>query len=81
MQDAASQLLKRAHDASTVRADITTTDILALASGIALTGLPGTRLDTLLDLVRDGYQAAPTPPAEIQASSPDTPAGLVAHDD
>jgi AcrR family transcriptional regulator len=73
MQDAASQLLKRAHDAGTVRADITTTDILALASGIALTGLPGTRLDTLLDLVRDGYQAAPAPPAEIQPSSPTRP--------
>jgi AcrR family transcriptional regulator len=63
MHDAASQLLKRSQDADAVRADITTTDLLALASGIALTGLPSTRLDTLLGLVRDGYRAG-APPAD-----------------
>jgi hypothetical protein len=58
MQDAAAQLLNRARDAGAIRADITTPDILALVSGIALTGLPSSRLDTLLDLVRDGWTSS-----------------------
>jgi hypothetical protein len=33
-------------------------DLLALATGIALTGLPMDRLETLLDLVRHGYSPA-----------------------
>jgi AcrR family transcriptional regulator len=77
MQVAASQLLNRARDAGAVRTGITTTDILALANGIALTGLPNTRLDVLLDLVRDGYQAA----RRDSGQHPDTPAGLALHDD
>jgi AcrR family transcriptional regulator len=77
MHDAASHLLKRARDAGAVRADITTTHILALASAIALTGLPGTTLDTLLDLIRDGYRTAHGDPGQL----PGTPAGLVAHND
>jgi AcrR family transcriptional regulator len=77
MHGAVSQLLKRACDAGAVRADITTTQVLALASAIALTGLPGTTLDTLLDLIRDGYRTARGDPGQL----PDTPAGLAVHDD
>jgi AcrR family transcriptional regulator len=58
MQDAAAQLLDRARDAGAVRAGITTTDLLALVSGIALTGLPSSRLNTLLDLVQDGLTSS-----------------------
>jgi AcrR family transcriptional regulator len=77
MHAAAAQLLRRARDAGAVRADITTTQILALASAIALTGLPGTTLDTLLDLIRDGYRTARGDPGQL----PDTPAGLAVRDD
>ncbi|SNQ50907.1 putative tetR-family transcriptional regulator [Frankia canadensis] len=58
MQDAAAQLLNRARSAGAVRGDVSTPDILALVSGIALTGLPNSRLDTLLDLVRDGWASS-----------------------
>jgi AcrR family transcriptional regulator len=57
MHTAAARLLTRAKDVHAVRADLNATDLLALASGIALTGLPATRLDRLLDLARDGYRS------------------------
>jgi AcrR family transcriptional regulator len=62
MRDAASQLVGRARAAGLVRADLGAGDLLALATGIALTGLPAARLETLLDLVRDGYGTANAPP-------------------
>lgn len=58
MQTAAACLLTRAQDAHAVRAELSATDLLALASGIALTGLPANKLDTLVDLIRDGYRSA-----------------------
>ena len=57
MQEAASQLVHRAQEAGAVQMDVRAGDLLALAAGIALTGLPTTRLDALLDLIRDGYRA------------------------
>jgi len=77
VRDAASQLLDRAHDAGAVQGDITTTEILALANGIALSGLPSTRLDALLDLVRRGYQSACQDAGQLA----EAPAGLALHDD
>lgn len=58
MHDTAARLLGRARDAGTVRAELSTGDLLAAATGIALTGLPAPRLDSLLDLVRYGYSTA-----------------------
>lgn len=55
MQQAASRLLTRAQDAHAIRAELSAADLLVLATGIALTGLPAARLEVLLDLVRDGY--------------------------
>ncbi len=67
MHDAASQLFARAREAGAVRAGITTTDMLALARGIALTGLPSTQLEALLDMARHGYQAGDEdPPSPIR---------------
>jgi Transcriptional regulator SbtR-like, C-terminal domain len=57
MRDTASHLLTRAQTDGTVRDDLKTDDLLALATGIALTSLPAHRLETLLDLVRHGYLA------------------------
>jgi AcrR family transcriptional regulator len=56
----AERLLGRARAADTVRADIGAADLLALAAGIALTGLPNDRLEWLLGLARHGY-AIPRP--------------------
>ncbi len=58
MHDTAARLLHRARAAGAVRGDISTPDLLALVSGIALTGLPTARLDTLLDVVRDGWTSS-----------------------
>jgi AcrR family transcriptional regulator len=57
MLTAAQRLLIRAQDAGTVRLELTATDFLALASGIALTGRSASGLDAMLDLVRDGYRS------------------------
>lgn len=62
MQDASSKLVNRARDAGAIRTDISASDLLALATGIALTGLPTARLDALLDLIRDGYKPATARP-------------------
>jgi AcrR family transcriptional regulator len=56
MHDTAARLLTRAQDAHAARAEVNATDLLALAGGIALTGLPTTELDALVDLIRDGWQ-------------------------
>jgi AcrR family transcriptional regulator len=56
METAAARLLARAQHAGTVRSELTTADLLAVASGIALTGLPEDRLDALVDLIRNGYR-------------------------
>jgi AcrR family transcriptional regulator len=62
MHHAASRLLTHAQDAHAVRAELDAIDLLALTTGIALTGLPPARLEMLLDLARDGYgSAGPTP--------------------
>ena len=58
MHRAASRLLTRAQDAHAIRAELDATDLLALATGIALTGLPAARLEIVLDLARDGYDSA-----------------------
>jgi hypothetical protein len=55
MHRAASLLIARAQDAHAIRSEVTATDLLALATGIALTGLPAARLEMLLALARDGY--------------------------
>jgi Transcriptional regulator SbtR-like, C-terminal domain len=57
MEDAASQLVARAREAGTVRTDPSAHDLLTLATAIARTGLPATRIDTLLELIRDGYRS------------------------
>ncbi|HEY3561878.1 MAG TPA: helix-turn-helix domain-containing protein [Kribbella sp.] len=56
MHGAAERLLTRAQAAGSVRADLTTRDLLTLVSGIALTGCSGGQLQLLLDLIRDGYR-------------------------
>ncbi|HET6740119.1 MAG TPA: helix-turn-helix domain-containing protein [Kribbella sp.] len=58
MHSAAERLLGRARAAGAVRAELTATDLLALVSGIALTGRTGRQLQTLLELIRDGYRPA-----------------------
>jgi Transcriptional regulator SbtR-like, C-terminal domain len=58
MHDAASRLLARAQAAGVVRADLIASDLLALATGIALTGLFPSRIDQLLELIRHGYTSA-----------------------
>jgi AcrR family transcriptional regulator len=57
MHDAAIRLLTRAQAADAVRADLSAGDLLALATGIALTGVAKSRLDQLLDLIRHGYSS------------------------
>jgi AcrR family transcriptional regulator len=55
MHAGAERLLERARAAGAVRSEIRAADLLALATGIALTGLPDDRLALLLGLVRHGY--------------------------
>ncbi|HZX03764.1 helix-turn-helix domain-containing protein [Kribbella sp.] len=57
MYGAADRLLDRARTAGAVRAGLTTRDLLTAVSGIALTGCSGRQLQTLLDLIRDGYHS------------------------
>lgn len=59
MTSAARLLLDHAQAAGAVRPDISPADLLALASGIALTGLPNARLDSLLGIVQQGYATQP----------------------
>jgi len=55
MNAAAGMLLARAQAADAARREIDARDLLALATGIALTGLPGDRTERLLALARQGY--------------------------
>jgi AcrR family transcriptional regulator len=57
----AEGLLERARAANAVRSDIGAADLLALAAGIALTGLPNDRLEGLLGLARHGYAIPRSP--------------------
>jgi AcrR family transcriptional regulator len=58
MRTAVERLLARARSAGSVRTEIRAGDLLALATGIALTGLPDERLELLLALARSGYATA-----------------------
>lgn len=55
MHTATEELLARARAAGAVRPETRADDLLALATGIALSGLPDDRLDRLLLLARRGY--------------------------
>jgi AcrR family transcriptional regulator len=55
MRTAIEGLLERARSAGVVRREVAAADLLALAAGVAMTGLPGDRLDALIALVRSGY--------------------------
>jgi AcrR family transcriptional regulator len=57
MHDAAAGLLDRAQAAGAVRAEVSPGDLLALATGIALTSLPAGAHERLLELARRGYGA------------------------
>ncbi|TDW17210.1 TetR/AcrR family transcriptional regulator [Kribbella kalugense] len=57
MRTAAERLLDRAQEAGAVRPELTVTELLALANGIALTGRTPAGLDAMLDLIRDGYRS------------------------
>jgi AcrR family transcriptional regulator len=57
MRIAAERLLTRAQEAQAVRPEVTVTNLLALASSIALTGRTSAGLDAMLDLIRDGYRS------------------------
>ncbi|MFC0038434.1 TetR/AcrR family transcriptional regulator [Actinomadura rayongensis] len=54
MHTAASALLTRAQSAGAVRPDLSATELLALANGIALTATDAARTERLLLLVRQG---------------------------
>jgi AcrR family transcriptional regulator len=57
MRSTASELLQRARDAGAVRSALTVTDLLALASGAALTGTDLAHARRLLRLLRGGVEA------------------------
>lgn len=54
MRSTASALLVRAQDAGAVRSTVSTTDLLALASGIAVSSADPGQVDRCLDLLRHG---------------------------
>lgn len=58
MHSTATKLLDRARDAGAVRPELTATDLLALASGAALTGADVAHAQRLLRLLRNGVEAA-----------------------
>jgi AcrR family transcriptional regulator len=57
MHATAAKLLDRARDACAVRPELTVTDLLALASGAALTGTDVTHARRLVRLLRSGVEA------------------------
>ncbi len=59
MHAAAQRLIERARDTGSIRPGVEATDLLTLATGIAMTGLPEGRLDGLLALARRGYGVDP----------------------
>jgi hypothetical protein len=56
MHSTATKLLDRARNASTVRPELTATDLLALASGAALTGADVAHAQRLVRLLRTGVE-------------------------
>lgn len=66
MHAIASALLIRAQQATTVRAEIDVSDLLALANGIALAGADAGQTKRLLLLIRSGTDTDPTPVLEIR---------------
>jgi AcrR family transcriptional regulator len=58
MRTAAERLLTRAQEAGAVRPELTVAELLAVASGIALTGRTPPGLDAMLDLIRHGYNSS-----------------------
>ena len=66
MHTAASALLTRAQNASAVRADLNTSELLALANGIALTTTDATQAERLVLLVRQGTDTPSTPDDSIR---------------
>ncbi|MGV9678605.1 TetR/AcrR family transcriptional regulator [Nocardia sp. NPDC003482] len=74
MHAAASALLTRAQNAGTVRADLTASELLALANGIALTTTDATQAERLVLLIRQGTDTPSTPPPrELRTPSPRPP--------
>jgi AcrR family transcriptional regulator len=61
MHTAASALLIRAQGAGIVRGDLSTSELLALANGIALTTTDPAKAERLLLVVRQGMDTPPTP--------------------
>ncbi|MFD8717672.1 TetR/AcrR family transcriptional regulator [Streptomyces sp. NPDC059629] len=60
MHTAASALLTRAQGAGAVRADLSASELLALANGIALTAIDATQAERLVALVRQGTDTPST---------------------
>ncbi len=65
MHTAASTLLTRAQSAGAVRVDLDTSELLALANGIALTATDATQAERLVVLVRQGMDASSTPNGDM----------------
>ncbi|WP_064745145.1 TetR/AcrR family transcriptional regulator [Pseudonocardia acaciae] len=61
MHTAASALLTRAQSAGAVRPDLTATELLTLANGIALTATDATPAERLVLLLRQGTDTSSTP--------------------
>ncbi|MGI5169905.1 TetR/AcrR family transcriptional regulator [Spirillospora sp. CA-253888] len=66
MHTAASALLTRAQSAGAVRTDLTASELLALANGIALTATDATQAERLVLLVRQGTDTPSTPDDNIR---------------
>lgn len=63
MYSTATKLLDRARDAGAVRPELTATDLLALASGAALTGADVAHAQRILRLLRTGSKRTRTAPS------------------
>lgn len=66
MHATASALLTRAQRSGAIRADLDVSDLLALANGIALTGVDTGQAERLLLLLRHGIDPGSTPDKEIR---------------
>jgi hypothetical protein len=66
MHTAASALLTRAQSAGAVRFDLDTSELLALANGIALTTTDAAQAARLVLLVRQGTDTPPAPADNIR---------------
>ncbi|MET8042913.1 TetR/AcrR family transcriptional regulator [Micromonospora sp. NPDC005215] len=56
MRSTATKLLRRAQDVDAVRPDLTVTDLLAIASGAALSGTDAAHAQRLVGLLRSGVE-------------------------